>query len=460
VKSSQATVQKGLPAIGGVMRENTAHLVTITFVLTIASVFLFINLSAIHGGHDWGGDFAQYILHARNLISGQEYSSGIWYKGHLTYPPGYPLLIAPVEYLFGTDFWIMKALNVFFWLLWASMVALIISDYLGKIYGFIAIPCLLFSQFIFLFKQSVISDLSFTFFCTAAIYAYLKFADTKAPRLTNRMTYFVLFIFLATFSLLIRAAGATLFLAAFLHLFLMMRKPFFALLSLSAWGLAEFAQIWLGVRAAGYEGCFSLRYLPDGAAYSLQQLLFLVFPPLSSAPSVIQILIVLLILLVRLTAIGALWRPVQRTHVKFFDVFFCVYLIMLSLYGMRQGPRFLLPVFGIFLLYLFMAIENICNLLNGSLARKTAIFLIASYVVATSGWQLRSTYNLRELNTDEIWKTETLDLVGWTKMNVHAQEHFAFFKPRDSWSGKIGQWHKWLGCSKLRVGKRSRDSGM
>jgi hypothetical protein len=91
-------------------------------------VFLFgVLLGAIglvHGyfqrpGHPWGDDFAQYLMHARNLAEGRPYAAtGYIYNPHYpqigppAYPPGTPVLLAPVWRLWGLNWTALKIVMI------------------------------------------------------------------------------------------------------------------------------------------------------------------------------------------------------------------------------------------------------------------------------------------------------------------------------------------------------------
>jgi hypothetical protein len=70
-------------------------------------------------GQDWGGDFAQYIAHARNLAGGRPYTETLYIQTfpdaviHMpaVYPPVFPLLLAPVYARFGLRYGPMEALT-------------------------------------------------------------------------------------------------------------------------------------------------------------------------------------------------------------------------------------------------------------------------------------------------------------------------------------------------------------
>ncbi|WDI43951.1 ArnT family glycosyltransferase [Bremerella sp. P1] len=71
----------------------------------------FFQLALMREGHDWGGDFAQYLSHARNLATGHNYAdTGYVYNpdaaviGPRAYPPIFPLFLAPIYAIFGTNY--------------------------------------------------------------------------------------------------------------------------------------------------------------------------------------------------------------------------------------------------------------------------------------------------------------------------------------------------------------------
>src|SRR5689334_3374691 len=82
----------------------------------IAVTFL-IQIDTLYDGHNWGGDFAHYILSAKNLLDGRPYNDHIMLNMTITYPPGFPFLLMPLIKIFGINLKILKLLNVIFWYL-------------------------------------------------------------------------------------------------------------------------------------------------------------------------------------------------------------------------------------------------------------------------------------------------------------------------------------------------------
>ncbi|MBL8982443.1 MAG: hypothetical protein JNL26_09695 [Gemmatimonadetes bacterium] len=76
------------------------------------------------------GDHAQYLLHALALLDGRPYGDigylyheSVWGVGPETYPPGFPVTLAPIIALFGREPGVFRALNVVFVLLFAWAVS-------------------------------------------------------------------------------------------------------------------------------------------------------------------------------------------------------------------------------------------------------------------------------------------------------------------------------------------------
>ena len=95
-------------------------------VVLILSPLLMIN---IRNSHDWGDDFAGYIMEARNIAEGKPfYETKMVPQDYMpSYAPqyysyGFPLLLSPVIKVFGVNF---KALDMYMslWLvLWGVLV--------------------------------------------------------------------------------------------------------------------------------------------------------------------------------------------------------------------------------------------------------------------------------------------------------------------------------------------------
>jgi hypothetical protein len=88
-------------------------------VLLLAIGYLLVGYLTLSPGLNWGDDSAQYVNHARNLATGRAYEdTGYIFNpqaprvGPPSYPPGFPLLLAPIVKVFGLDFIALKSVSL------------------------------------------------------------------------------------------------------------------------------------------------------------------------------------------------------------------------------------------------------------------------------------------------------------------------------------------------------------
>lgn len=140
------------------------------------NILLLIAIGAFHvatirQGHVWADDFAMYVHHAQNIVEGRPYTeTGYIYNpsfpvyGPEYYPPGYPVLLAPVYRIFGLSLIPMKLEQVFFLLL--ALIALYAywKRDLGPEYTLGLVALLGFNPELWIAKDNVLSDIPFLFF--------------------------------------------------------------------------------------------------------------------------------------------------------------------------------------------------------------------------------------------------------------------------------------------------------
>ena len=152
------------------------------YLLILALLSLPLFFINVHDGHSWGDDFAQYIKEAQNIAHGKPYYQSDWiFTPYNTvyappqYPPGFPLLLAPVVKIWGLAFRPMFLFNSFLvvCLLFALFayftrkgvepalavcLALLIgyNGYMLDMKGNVLadIPCLLFTTLFLAFRQT------------------------------------------------------------------------------------------------------------------------------------------------------------------------------------------------------------------------------------------------------------------------------------------------------------------
>jgi 4-amino-4-deoxy-L-arabinose transferase-like glycosyltransferase len=171
-------------------------------------ILIFLPLLFIHNrsSHDWGDDFAQYIHQAENIVKGIPQSetgfiySELNYIGPRAYPPGFPLLLAPVYSLFGNQ---MLAFTVYI-SLFCFLLAFLVLKFYCKIFSptaaLILTIILIYNPQFLLFKQEVMSDIPFTVLLLLALLYYPKVKSGDHLNL-------ILFSLLVGFILMVRSVG-------------------------------------------------------------------------------------------------------------------------------------------------------------------------------------------------------------------------------------------------------------
>lgn len=143
--------------------------------LAIALVGVF-HFSTIRAGHAWGDDFAQYIMHAKNIATGQPYSPTGYlvnpaYEalGPVAYPPVTGLILAPIYARSGLDLRPMKVAMVALLLVALTGVYFLFRSQLSAVLMALLILAIGFNPFVSELKDNVTSDMPFFAICALAL---------------------------------------------------------------------------------------------------------------------------------------------------------------------------------------------------------------------------------------------------------------------------------------------------
>ncbi len=421
-------------------------------------IFVGINLLTLKDGHNWGGDFAQYIIHARNLLDGSDYTDGIFispdffltpvdheYKPYPRYPPGFPGILAFAITFGGSGFIWLKSMNILFWMLWVLVLYGMIRRRVGVNAAFFSAIFLLSSPWLFTFKQSVMSDLPFVFFTTLAIAIYEK--NTEAANPTSSRTRMAAFFLMAGLAMLCRSAGLALFLAAIFHLGLFKRNWWGAATTVAALGLLATLEWYVGASPSGYSDYFvyylhgdygiiglfhafakhSFHTLIDAAMFFVPEVVYRAQPMLYKLILYLVILFVFLaIFILRCLTLGLFRKGAWLTRIEFIDLFLVIYLSMIAIYG-AHPTRFILPVVGVLVIYLAEGAAYVIRRHNKpKLVRATAGLLVALALCHNFYFTMRR-WNFDD---DEIYRPAAQEMVTQVIQRIGPSEHYLFGKPR------------------------------
>ena len=190
------------------MRKNRILFV----LLLLIAVFGMVTMQT---GHVWGDDFAMYLMHARNIAEGHTYDQTGYIYNDLapayapqSYPPGFPLLIAPVYAIFGYDFMPYKIFILLLFLVWLVVIYRYLRDKMPELYALAVIAILGFNPFLWEMRNSILSDIPAALFFTLAIVL------TEKAFTGNKITDWIIAGCVIYFSYAIRSTGIVLLPAA------------------------------------------------------------------------------------------------------------------------------------------------------------------------------------------------------------------------------------------------------
>ncbi len=146
---------------------------------------LLMGIGLVHGhflrvGHGWGDDFAQYLLHAKNLVEGRPYAqTGYIYNPHYpqigppAYPPGTPVLLALIYQVWGLNWTAMKWAMIACLLAWLAVLAVYFRESLPLPVRVVLLILLGLNPFLLDQTNAIGSDLLFVVF----VYLTLLFIE-------------------------------------------------------------------------------------------------------------------------------------------------------------------------------------------------------------------------------------------------------------------------------------------
>ncbi|MCB0190799.1 MAG: hypothetical protein KDJ65_02545 [Anaerolineae bacterium] len=195
-------------------------------------------------------DDAHYIVLAESLANGEGYHL-INYpdkKSETNFPPGWPLLLAPVVTFFPDNYAVLKGLTLFFWLASIPLIYRLLALRIKKPYLHLLMIVIVLNHGLITYSVRVMSEAAFLFFSLLT----LNLFETWLRRHQEQPAYglLVLVILLALFTQLIRTIGIALLLAIIVYLLL---KRYFRPLAVVTIVivLGMLPQLWLNTQRGG-----------------------------------------------------------------------------------------------------------------------------------------------------------------------------------------------------------------
>lgn len=394
----------------------------ILWIVVVASV----QIITLREGHLWGGDFALFLLHARNLVEGLPYAATGYIPSHFygppTYPPGFPLLIAPVYALVGMDIQVFKLVIVASYAvaLWFVYRLLVIEG--GPRVALFVIAVLGLNPWFWDYKDELISDIPFFMFTAMALLAVRRSFDADLS-LGGRIGSGVFLAILIYFAYATRSIGLTLVPAAVSFLILT-RQPriTLALSTVAVFGLLFLAHERLIDSAGGYMGYFSLdpRIIAGNLLMAIKMISGWFLH--EEIGSVVRAVVYVPMLLLALIGLGlGLRRP---GILEWFAGFYMVPILMFDPFLL---DRYLIPVVPVFVFYTARGFLFVSRRVTPGVARLAAaasLLVIAAFYVDA----------YRRLPLDDIphgvSSADSRGLVEFVTEDTASDAVFVVFRPR------------------------------
>lgn len=412
------------------------------FLVIILLVSFALGASILTRGHEWGDDWASYVMQAQSILNGNmdefiEHNTFAVFEssvqiGPVAYPWGYPLALTPALLLKGVHALALKLPGLFFFTGFLVCLYLLTENRLTRVESLLLVSLFAFNPTLVGFLDYILSDIPFLFFVflTLLLVAQIRESQNVWIHVLLGMS-----IFLAFF---IRTTGVVL-LAAYLAdqalLFLAERIRRKAIVLNSTVVLVIFFAFWM----------ISSFIFPNGQGSYLQQLmgftvetflknihdyfyLFVQFFGAAPAPAWTYVYYALAILFL----VGA-WT--RRNADRLLIIFFAFYLAVMLVWPEWQGIRFIFPLLPLFVYFAFQGANAVVGILPRRLRLPSkgfvlfAWFALAGFFLFASGTQAYT--NLKDgRRINGPFDPFSYDLYNYIRAETPPDSVIVFFKPR------------------------------
>jgi hypothetical protein len=439
-------------SLGGYLRSSHQRMTALASLLVIVLVGVFY-LSTMRSGHDWGDDFSMYILHARNIALGRDYTNTgfiynpVYYNIRGEEPPVFPLMLAPVFKVYGLNLRAMQLEMIAIFLLACMAIFLTLKTELAPLTLTGLLAALGFNFFYWNFKENILSDFPFMLLSYGCLFLtqllYQKNLTEKHPWLAAAVIGSTIYLTYAT-----RVIGVVLLLGVILFDLVRVRKPtrfqvgivgVFTALALLQERLLHHVTIEVTQVISGSTAV--LRALPQNSLFQHVAILASMYPTdlvhdlvknTSSYSGLLEVLwsngaydwlgITLFLVISALAVVGFGARVKNSTILEIFVVLYTLPVLAWPL----PDDRYLFPVIPLYLFYALVGISRIRPYGQEWISSiATAILLGAILVCYVKGY---AAFNSGPLPTG-VGKETSIQLFDFVK-STPADSVFVFRKPR------------------------------
>jgi len=385
-----------------------------------------VQIGTLREGHLWGGDFALFLLHARNLVEGIPYAATGYipspFYGPQTYPPGFPLMIAPIYALVGIDIQVMKLVIVASYCVALWFVYRLLAIEGGPKLALFVITVLGLNPWFWDYKDELISDIPFFMLTTMGLLV-ARWSYGAELSLWGRIGAGVSLAILIYLAYATRSIG--LMLAPAVLAFLVLNRQPRIMLAASAamvFGLLFVAHELLMDSAGGYKSYFTLdpRIIAGNLLLAIKMLSGW-FVHEEVGPVARGIVYVPVLLLAVIGLVPALRSP------GILEWFAAFYMLPILMFDPFLLDRYLIPLVPIFIFYSARGFLSVSRHIAPSMARiaATALLLLMAAFYVDAYLRLP----LREI-PQGITNADTRGLVEFVTEETSPDAIFIVFRPR------------------------------
>ncbi len=152
------------------------HLYVLILVLVVSGT---LSSSMLTTGHGWGDDFAQYIMQAKSIVNGTEnqfleqntftIQHSSYVLGPVAYPWGYPIILAPVYWVFNLNPLALKIPNVLFFILFLICLFALFKERVSTWDAILVVGLIATQPLMLGYQNLIMSDILFLLFSTFSI---------------------------------------------------------------------------------------------------------------------------------------------------------------------------------------------------------------------------------------------------------------------------------------------------
>lgn len=413
----------------------------------IIAVAIIINILQIAEGQHWS-DFALYVMQAESIVTQQmdelyqmnkynveNSSSPI---GPSVYPWGFPLLLAPLYYIFGLNLYAFKLLIVFFF--GASLYAMFIlfKNKLREKSTLLLVSIFAFNPLFIYYNNSILSDIPYLFFSLITLYFIQQFIIEERKFYNNFISYLLIgfFIFICYF---IRSNGIIFIPVLLLCQFYKKyekKKDFSAFFRLSYWHILSLIPYILFILLK----LCTVYILPNGSSSHLDLLsmvsvssildniyYYLKLPQHFYFLNILKIFYYITVPFV----IYGVYKNFKRDYLYLIYVSFS--LIILIIWPFQEGIRFVFPFLPFYFYFTFLGFEQFQqDFLNSYTTSKIklipgfAFVVIAIFVTL----QTKKLIEREKIFLNGPYTVDSQDMFQFINNNLQGEDTIVFRKPR------------------------------